>query len=463
MAYLHRLARVLCLFVLGLAWCVSASATTHTEWNGGMPGCGNTTYSSGCGSPWELSQAAVCSDMLSYGNAHAITSANTAGWPFLFTFHAGNTANPDGWCDATVNNGSAQQGNYMSSYILVSRIVTDVASPTCGPKAGQASGRIRFDTGVSGGFAFTTLGPHRFACDGGCVAEVEPDFGFVDFNYLRTSKTQWVEGPGKYTGLECNDQTIGDGLSATGTTPNGTATSIGTKAQGDPCPVGQLAGTVNSTTVCFTPAADVPTVKKTDASTTTTNPDGSTTTVTNTTTTTCTGAGSCSSSVATVTSSVPAAGGTATTTTTTKLSTCTTGTPGCSGTETASGFLGSCSGGFTCTGDAVMCATARAASDMKCSFFDKTSTEQTVYDSIKGAGTATGVVRSSVVVGSSSFDSSNALGVAGVCIPDLALTVTGRAFVLPMSQVCPYLGTLGTMMLAMAWLSAAFIVFRSKG
>jgi hypothetical protein len=289
-----------------------------------------------------------------------------------------------------------------------------------------------------------------------------PDFGFVDKNYLGTGSDWWVEGAAKFTGDECTDQTLGDGLGpTTATSPGSPASAPGSsKASTDPCPVGQLAGQVNGSTVCYTPAPDVPVVKKVSDGTTVTNPDGSTTTTTNTTTTTCTGAGSCSSTVSTVTSSVPAGGGTATSTTTQKVSTCTVGQAGCNGTEPASGFLGSCAQGFSCTGDAVMCATARAANDLKCNFFDKTPAEQAIYNSTVAAGTSTtGLGTETTAISSANFDQTNLLP-GGSCVADKTVTVMGRPFVVQLSLVCPSLTLLGNLGVALSLLTAMMIVFR---
>jgi hypothetical protein len=126
-------------------------------------------------------------------------------------------------------------------------------------------------------------------------------------------------------------------------------------------------------------------------------------------------------------------------------------------------FTGSCSSGFSCSGDAVQCAQARAAYDLKCTLVDgpngSSSVEKALYEASAGA-TGTGIVTSAVALSSSSFDQSNALGVGASCALDKTITVRGTVVTLPFSQVCSSLAMMGNVLLAVGFLLAIRIVGR---
>lgn len=130
-------------------------------------------------------------------------------------------------------------------------------------------------------------------------------------------------------------------------------------------------------------------------------------------------------------------------------------------------FGGSCSGGFTCSGDSATCAAAQAISQLKCGMVDGaplgTEAESSLYAAAAASaaqGTGASLGSTTISISSSNFDSSNALGVSAQCVTDLSVTVWGSTQVIELSKVCPWIQTLGTIMLSLAWLSAAVIVGR---
>jgi hypothetical protein len=74
---------------------------------------------------------------------------------------------------------------------------------------------------------------------------------------------------------------------------------------------------------------------------------------------------------------------------------------------------------------------------------------------VKGAD-STGISSSTFTISQSSYDTTELLGGAS-CLTDLPVTVLGRSITLPISVVCPYLGYLGTILVALAWIAAARI------
>lgn len=123
-------------------------------------------------------------------------------------------------------------------------------------------------------------------------------------------------------------------------------------------------------------------------------------------------------------------------------------------------FGGACNAGFACTGDAVICATARATNELNCSF--KPSPEG---DSILAGITSSepSLSSSTVALGQSSFSSASDLP-AGVGMEDKAVNVSvggySQTVTIEFSKVNPWMAFLGNLMLALAWISAAAIVFR---
>lgn len=122
-------------------------------------------------------------------------------------------------------------------------------------------------------------------------------------------------------------------------------------------------------------------------------------------------------------------------------------------------FGGSCSGGFTCDGDAVQCAIAREQHKRACSLFDAASPERTLYEESKGATGNQAPTVPGVAITSSSFDTSNALG-ASACLVDVPVTIANHQLTVPFSKVCPHLDMLKAVLIAVSLLLAGRIVSR---
>jgi len=158
-----------------------------------------------------------------------------------------------------------------------------------------------------------------------------------------------------------------------------------TSAAPSACPAGKLPGEVNGVTVCVTPGAEaVTSSKETSTETATkTNPDGTTGTTEKTTTTECNdgictttvtegnsggGAGAVIGGTSSGTDGTIGGGaeGTTTGTVTQSQSDYCTKNPTATGCGSKGSFTGNCSAGYSCSGDAIQCATAKAIYEQNC-------------------------------------------------------------------------------------------------
>lgn len=284
-----------------------------------------------------------------------------------------------------------------------------------------------------------------------------------------------------YTGATCDP--TGTSVSSVPTTATPTAAPNGSS---NPCPKGQP-GEVNGLTVCI-PFSATPSATQTGTTTgvaTTINADGTVATTTTSTSVACSAAGACTTTTSSSTTNYNAAGtatGTTANPTSVKLQTksefcaANSSNANCSGPSggggggsggngngdgNPSGFGGTCSA-FTCDGDAVMCAIAKAGNDVKCELdASKATAEAALYTAAASAPNSTGLTSSTVAISSASFDSTNSLGTGASCIGDISTTVAGHAVTIETSKVCGSLAMLGTIMLAISYLSAAFIIGRT--
>ncbi len=124
-------------------------------------------------------------------------------------------------------------------------------------------------------------------------------------------------------------------------------------------------------------------------------------------------------------------------------------------------FSGSCESGFTCEGDAVMCAVARDQHIRNCKLFDTPNEASKLFDTEKNkTGSQTGNLPGNESVNiTGQLDTSNALG-GGACVPDRTIEVAGASVILEFSRVCPYLEIFGNILVACAMVLAIRIVFR---
>jgi hypothetical protein len=297
------------------------------------------------------------------------------------------------------------------------------------------------------------------SCDGtvgsGCTVAGNHEISSYD-----DQEKLWVvqTSGNKYTGGTC-DPTIEP---TPGATEVRTGTATNTISPITPDRVGKCPGTVNGTEVWV--ECSWTNSENTSTKNTASNPTGaasSTSSETSKTTTECKD-GKCTSSTVTSTTVNGSVTGSVTVGTSTgKGQYCASnpGDPQCAG---EGGWGGSCSAGFTCDGDAALCAAAKGVWEQKCALIDGPATpnaEQQAYAAAKAASGA-GLTSTTTAISSSSFDSSNALGVSAQCITDRTVVVNGNSIVLPFSGICPYLATLGGLMQALAALAAMFIVFK---
>lgn len=206
------------------------------------------------------------------------------------------------------------------------------------------------------------------------------------------------------------------------------------------------------------------TSSSTTASGTVTVPDGSgtaTVSTTSTTTNTCDGAG-CTSTVETSTGGSPPA------TTTTKKDTndfckdsVNANTPICKA-ASPSDFGGSCAAGFTCNGgDAALCAAARGIWESRCTV-ESLKTDPANAAVAAGAAALTGSnpanhpreQKTTVNVGN--LTTTNPFG--GGCPVDTSITVIGQQIVIPLSSACSVFQLMGSLLVGLTMLCAAFIV-----
>jgi len=222
----------------------------------------------------------------------------------------------------------------------------------------------------------------------------------------------------------------------------------------DTCPGGSQ-GTINGIATCVPYDPSLNTIESVKDSTNSVD-DGTNETVTGKTTTTVCGAtGSCVTTTVTQTS---VNGGAPTTTTETteepRNDFCKENPrdPQCAN----SAFAGSCAGGFTCTGDAIQCASARQIHELNCTL-NKTSSQADLFNAQRSNDSSpVSVNASSKSISQADFSSSNSLGVSA-CIPNLSITVMGNAIDLPFSDICDELAYLRLVLLACSW----FIAYRT--
>jgi hypothetical protein len=129
-----------------------------------------------------------------------------------------------------------------------------------------------------------------------------------------------------------------------------------------------------------------------------------------------------------------------------------------------SGWGGDCMSGFACEGDAIFCAIAKEQHRRACKLFDDKSAESDVYDAEAKKDALRDVTGD--LPGNEEIDITgklsreNVLG-GGSCIQNLNIVVGGRAITLPMTEICPFLGYLGLILVAIASIAAARIITRA--
>lgn len=124
-------------------------------------------------------------------------------------------------------------------------------------------------------------------------------------------------------------------------------------------------------------------------------------------------------------------------------------------------FGGSCEAGFACEGDALQCAIARDQHKRNCQMFDDKTSESQLYGSEVAKGSDRDVTKdlpgNTEVDVAGKLSSEDVLG-GGRCIADLNIQVWRSSVSLPFSKICPSLGYLGWVLVAVCSLAAFRIV-----
>lgn len=191
----------------------------------------------------------------------------------------------------------------------------------------------------------------------------------------------------------------------------------------------------------------------------TTAPDGTKTRETEETTTTCTGA-SCTKTTKKTKQPLDGTGqptgtpeSTTTTTTTSKTDVCASNPQilGCGG----SSFSGTCSGGFNCSGDAVLCAIARIEYDNNCKLNAASETSATGQAARQTTpGQATGVSSETIDVAARLETAMGSRFLTPNCIPPQQFDVAGRRYTIDTTAFCNFASIAGYIFVAVASLVA---------
>lgn len=124
-------------------------------------------------------------------------------------------------------------------------------------------------------------------------------------------------------------------------------------------------------------------------------------------------------------------------------------------------FGGSCEAGFACEGDALQCAIARDQHKRNCQMFDDKTSESQLYGSEVAKGSDRDVTKdlpgNTEVDVAGKLSSEDVLG-GGRCIGDLNVQVWRTSVSLPFGNICPSLGYLGWVLVAVCSLAAFRIV-----
>lgn len=367
-----------------------------------------------------------------------------------------------GGSSCTCNTGYSQNSSNNGCIAVSSAYCNSVSGQFGGPRVVQVSS-VSGQVGTTKTYCVTGLGPLSDGTYASCSVS-----GTVTAAGGSTSSGggyAWMDST-TYTGQTCNGSEAASGT-GTQTTPSTTAQC--SDPSSCPPPAGQCPGNLNGVAMWVPCGSNTTTATKTSQ---TTNPDGTQNKVTTGQQTTCGQDGTCTTTTTTTTTNITNGTSSTSTTTTTqsKSAYCAANASDaqCSGSGSGGGngssFGGSCSTGFTCSGDAAQCAAAKATWMTHCDLqVDPNSSEVQGYQTAKAA-TGPGLQSDTVTLGPSSFDQSDALGGAGgsSCIADRAVPFTVghtvQQIVIPFSKVCAVAGLMGNFLVAFAFLVGTGIV-----
>lgn len=324
--------------------------------------------------------------------------------------------------------------------------------------------------GKKAGISFTCMAPFSVGtanplpgCNKGCMAAVG---GFT--TAIQSSEGKWVtQGSAKYVGSTCDPSVIND-LNGEADPEYVPEENPKTTPESDPTCTNGFKGEVNGITVCVPPKASsgVTQIEEKD------NGDG---TKTNSKTEVKCGNGKCqvtTSSTTTNTSTGGTVNSSSTTTTVDKADYCSKNkTAGAckdeKGEDGGKGkFGGSCSGGFTCEGDALQCAIAKEQHKRNCEVSDDLlKTDE--YKAWQSAKAWDGKSVTADLPGNREHTISVNVGDefigSGSCPPDKVIELPfGTSLTLPFSEMCPWLILLGKGFVIVAYIVGALIIIRRQ-
>lgn len=265
----------------------------------------------------------------------------------------------------------------------------------------------------------------------------------------------WVWGPIISTGSACQP-----------------SSAPGTTEAVPKCSVGQCPGTLNGNQICVPCDETKQDTSSSAAESAASAASGAasgpaqTTTKNGSSSTTCKGESCTTTAQETVTNPDGSTGTKTTTTTQSKGDYCKENPKAgaCVGSESTWG--GTCQA-FTCDGDAVQCAQARGAWELACQLKTEATdpTVQAGTEAMARTGEASikdqlGMNTSQVFDLASRLDSTSLFGTPGACPSDTVLSLGIGSVTLPFASMCPQLNLVGVVMMGLAYLIAAFIVFR---
>lgn len=338
----------------------------------------------------------------------------------------------------------------------------ELLEPAC---AGSQNFSVNFQLGGNKtGVSFVCMNPLVIGDDGSFPGCTRGCLGIVGGFTLafQSDGGDWVtQGTAKYTGSTCDPSVINDLNADSDPEYEPEENPTLTEKPDETCPNG-FKGTVNGVSVCLPPKASEGLLEKEEKD----NGDG---TKTEKQTKVKCENGVCEITTTTITKD------TASNTVVSNSSATTTLEQGrfCAqnptaaacknGDEGGGSFSGSCQVGFTCDGDAVMCAIAKEQHARACQLFKEDTAEGQLYAAEKGkegAQHGEGIDLGTIDLGggSGSLIKTDSLIGEGSCVQDLQFQFMGEPVTIPLSSLCPYLAMLGNILVAVGMVMAIRIV-----
>lgn len=444
---MDRLARLIVWLAFCCPFCASAAVTyTVTQFGNGsttFTGSGGTVQAAADAWAANLNSAnwARCRD--TYGNVlakYTVVVTGVSGTTVSYTLSAPAVPNASG-CAAYSSSGTTTAVQSGTCPDGESQDGSGACHKVCPTSGTQLAG---MGTVFEAGNGLTST-----VCLAGCEASA--------FMAARQDGKNYVWGPISATGKACTQGPAG----------------LPSTSQASPqCGVGQCPGTLNGQTICV-PCSESKQDTKASSSETAASAasgaapgPGQTTTQSGSSSTTCAGDTCTTTGQQTVQNPDGSTETKTTTTTQSKGDYCKENPKAgaCVGSESTWG--GTCQA-FTCDGDAVQCAQARGAWELACQLKTEATDPavQAGTDAIAQTGEASikdqlGMNTSQVFDLASRLDSTSLFGTPGACPSDTVLPLGIGSVTLPFASMCSQLNLVGVAMMGLAYLIAAFIVFR---